>query len=90
MRSVFCLTAQQLIYQSFTYQEKTMTSQLIPNCFSLNFSLNTIQAIRLCAALLETNYDIHFSPEVKPILRHWNQRKIFKKQKLNSHSVLLN
>ena len=50
-----------------------MTSQLIPNCFGLNFPLNTIQAIRLCAALLETNYDIHFSPEVKPILKHWNQ-----------------
>ncbi len=50
-----------------------MVNRLTNDCFGLNFSLDTIQAIRLCAALLEADYDIYLSPEIEPILKHWNQ-----------------
>jgi len=44
-----------------------------PKRFGLTTPLDKIQAIRLCAALLETDYDVHFSQEAELILSHLSQ-----------------
>ena len=49
-----------------------MQSSFDEENFKLPFSLKNIQAVRLCMALLETNFSIHFNKEDSAILEYLN------------------